>query len=57
VYEIFKLSWKKIDLIPCSSKEFITKAKRPEFSILCNNSGIKLRNWKEWVLDYINSFK
>jgi len=54
---IFKLSWKQIILIPCSSSEFITKAKRPEFSILSNNSVIKLRDWKEWLSYYLNSLK
>lgn len=53
--EIFKLKWKLIKLVPCSSTEFITKAKRPEFSILSNNSGVRLRDWKEGLLDYLSN--
>lgn len=53
--EVFKLSGKNISLIPCISSEFITKAKRPNFSSLINNSDIKLRNWKEWISDYIDN--
>ncbi|MDD3144504.1 MAG: dTDP-4-dehydrorhamnose reductase [Candidatus Gracilibacteria bacterium] len=53
--EVFKLSGKNISLIPCISSEFITKAKRPNFSSLINNSDIKLRNWKEGISDYIDN--
>lgn len=53
--EIFKLAWKEINLIPCSSLDFVTKAKRPKFSLMLNNSEIKLRDWKDGVRDYLNN--
>lgn len=52
--EIFKLKWKSINLIPCSSNDFPTKAIRPKFSYLINNTWIKIRNWDEWLKDYLN---
>ena len=51
--EIFKITWIKVNLEPCTSKEFPTKAKRPKYSKLINNSDIKLRDWKEWLKDYL----
>jgi len=53
--EIFVISWKKINLIPCLSSEFETKAKRPKYSLMKNNSWIILRDWKEWLKDYLNN--
>lgn len=53
--EIFNITNVKINIIPCSSGEYITKAKRPEFSELKNNSDIKLRDWKEWLKDYLSN--
>lgn len=53
--EIFKLYPKEINLIPCSSQDFITKAKRPAFSLMVNNSDIKLRDWKEGLRDYLSN--
>lgn len=53
--KIFIITWKEINLIPCLSEDFITKAKRPKFSMIINNSNIKLRNWKKWLKDYLCS--
>lgn len=53
--EIFKISWKNIKVNPCSSDEYKTKAKRPKYSLMKNNSNIKLRNWKDWLIDYLNN--
>lgn len=52
--KIFEIKNIKINVIKCSSSEFITKAKRPNFSKLNNNSDIKLRDWKEWLEEYLN---
>lgn len=53
--KIFKLSWKEINVIPCSSQDFSTKAKRPAYSLMVNNSDVKLRDWKDGVEDYLNN--
>ena len=55
--EIFKLEWISVELIACDTSEFLTKAKRPSFSKLVNNSDIQLRGWKEWLMDYLSSLK
>ena len=59
-----KLDWsqggnKGISLVPCSSEEFPTKAKRPKWSKLVNpevsragRSEVRLRDWKEGVKEY-----
>lgn len=51
--EIFKVTQKEITTIPCSSEEFVTKAQRSKFSKLINWSDIALRDWKEWVIEYV----
>jgi len=51
--EIFSLTGKKIDIIPCLSLEFPSKAIRPKYSKLRNHSDIVLRDWKDWLKDYI----
>ena len=51
--EIFKVTQKEITTIPCSSEEFITKAQSSKFSKLINWSDIALRDWKEWVIEYV----
>ncbi|MDD3645899.1 MAG: dTDP-4-dehydrorhamnose reductase [Candidatus Gracilibacteria bacterium] len=53
--EIFKLTGREIKVNPCGSDEYKTKAKRPQFSRLLNNSDIKLRDWKEGLKDYISN--
>ena len=50
--EIFRLTGKEIRLSPCSSSEFPTKAKRPKWSRLLNESEIQLRDWKEGLREY-----
>ncbi len=51
--EIFDGIWKNIKVIECSSNEYITKAKRPECSILKNNSIIILPDWKIGLARYL----
>lgn len=52
--EIFKISWININLIPCYSDWFKTKAKRPKNSYIKNNSDIILRDWKLALDEYLN---
>lgn len=51
--EIFNLSWIEIKLNKCGSDEFVTKAIRPKYSKLINDSNICIRDWKEWLRDYL----
>ncbi|MBC7504072.1 dTDP-4-dehydrorhamnose reductase [Candidatus Gracilibacteria bacterium] len=51
--EIFYSIGKNIQVIECSSNEYITKAKRPEWSILKNNSSIILLDWKIGLARYL----
>jgi dTDP-4-dehydrorhamnose reductase len=37
----------------CSSDEYVTKAKRPEWSILKNDSKIVLSDWKMGFRNYL----
>ncbi|MFA5916786.1 MAG: dTDP-4-dehydrorhamnose reductase [Candidatus Gracilibacteria bacterium] len=46
---------KEINVIPCSSLDFPTKAMRPMFSKLINNNDIELRDWKEGLSDYLDN--
>lgn len=55
--KIFEISEKNIHVIPCSSSDFQTKAKRPQFSLLKNNSNIQLRNWEDWLKNYLNTLQ
>lgn len=49
--EIFNLCNLKVNLIPCSSIEFPSPAKRPEYSVM-DNSGL-CENWKSSLKKYI----
>lgn len=53
--EIFFQKWIDIKIKACKSSEYKTKAKRPEFSKLNNNSEIKLQNWKIWLKNYLEN--
>jgi dTDP-4-dehydrorhamnose reductase len=41
--------------VPCSSREFPRKAKRPAYSVLVNSKTPPLRNWREALKEYIES--
>jgi len=51
--EIFKMTGKKIQLIPCTSAEYVTKAIRPKYSKMRNNSSVQMRDWKEGLREYL----
>lgn len=55
--EIFDFTWVNVNLLPCDTFSFPTKAVRPKFSLLTNNSNVKLRNRQEWLIDYLNNLK
>jgi dTDP-4-dehydrorhamnose reductase len=60
--EIFKLSGLNPNISPTTSKEFVTKAKRPSYSVLDNRNlrkiGLKdMRQWKAALTDYIEERK
>ncbi len=54
-YEFAKyiLKDKKVNVVPCDSSEFKTKAKRPAYSALNNNKTNSLRDWREAVDDFL----
>ena len=39
--------------VPCSSEEFIRKAKRPKYSVLVNTKTDQMRHWKDALTDYL----
>jgi dTDP-4-dehydrorhamnose reductase len=39
--------------VPCSSEEFLTKAKRPTYSVLTNTKTTVLRHWKNALNEYL----
>jgi len=52
--EIFDLAHKDVICEKCTSDEFATKAKRPQYSKLINDSKILLRDWKNWLKEYMD---
>lgn len=38
----------------CDSTQYPTKAQRPKYSLLLNQSPIQLPDWKEWLKKYLN---
>lgn len=49
--EIFQHKSANVNLISCSTKDFLCVANRPQYSVL--NSSIKTRNWKTALKDYL----
>ena len=51
--EIFMLSGRETRVIDCASSEYPTRARRPAFSILQNDSDILLPDWKIGLAEYL----
>ncbi|TFH46720.1 MAG: dTDP-4-dehydrorhamnose reductase [ANME-2 cluster archaeon] len=45
------------NVAPCTSEDFVRKARRPKYSVLVNTKTNPLRHWKEALADYLNSTK
>ncbi|MBW6470328.1 MAG: dTDP-4-dehydrorhamnose reductase [Methanosarcinaceae archaeon] len=41
------------NVVPCSSDEFVRKAKRPMYSVLVNTKTTPMRHWKDALLEYL----
>ncbi len=51
--EVFRIKKINIPLIPISSSEYPTKAKRPQYAVLINTKFPYLRSWQEALRDYL----
>ncbi len=43
--------------VPCTSEEFIRKARRPKYSVLVNTKTTPMRHWKDALAEYLNKRK
>lgn len=41
------------NVVPCSSDEFLRKAKRPRYSVLLNTKTAPMRHWSEALFEYL----
>lgn len=60
--EIMNLSGRNCEVLPCTSEEFKTAAKRPEYSSLDNmmlrcTVGDEMRDWKEALINFMNNIE
>lgn len=53
--EIFKLKKIDIKVVPCTTEEYPTPAKRPHWSILLNTKLPAMRSWQEALREYLAS--
>lgn len=51
--DILRNLWINKKILNIKSSQFKRKANRPKYSKLLNNSKIKLREWREWLQEYI----
>ena len=42
------------NIVPCSSDEFLRRAKRPEYSVLINTKTAPMRDWRVALADYLS---
>lgn len=52
---IFDLKGLQVDVVPCTSEEYVRPAKRPAYSNLINTKLPPLRPWKEALKDYLST--
>lgn len=52
--EVFRLRGVTTPVVPISSAEYPTKAKRPRYGVLVNTKFEKLRPWQEALADYLS---
>ena len=60
--EFFALKGMDLNLVPCTSEEFKSRAKRPKYSVLRNymlelTTGDVTREWKESLKEYLENLK
>ncbi len=41
------------NVVPCSSEEFVRKAKRPRYSVLVNTKTAPMRHWRDALMEYL----
>lgn len=45
------------NVVPCSSEEFVRKAKRPRYSVLVNTKTTPMRHWRVALVEYLKQRK
>ncbi len=55
--KVFEYADANISVEPISSAEFVRPAKRPQYSVLLNTRGPKLRGWEEALKEYVSGIQ